>query len=238
MNFTREPIIETIISPKEGFKLVLRNTKIAGQEEYCVDAVQVVTIGSSCFYRTLEKPKPFIVPALDFEVLEVREAKMAMKLPTAEKGGIKIGGGKPPQQPKSVPQEPREEVIEGEKSETAAGAPPERGERRRDRRRMRRQKDRFDKDSPETENGSEGRQQGEALPKEESFREEKPNLIIPPPSTLISETIARYKDIPSFASAFFDKDKEPVESEDEAPIFVEEETITTVSHATEDEDLL
>lgn len=207
MNFTREPIIETIITPKEGYKLVIRNTKAVGQEEFFVDSVQMISIGHSCFYRCLEKPKPFVVPALDYEVLEVRETKMVLKMPTAEKGGIKIGGGR--EAPVKAKHEVKEEEGTEEEKEISTEssqehAPAERGERRRDRRRMRRQKDRFEKDEVQTEKADIPSVGGEEK-KVESFREreEKPNLIIPPPSTLISETIARYKDIPGFASAFF-----------------------------------
>lgn len=223
MNFTREPIIETIITPKEGYKLVIRNTKGTGQEEFFVDSVQVISMGHNCFYRSLEKPKPFVVPALDYEVLEVRETKMVLKMPSAEKGGIKIGGGR--EAPLKAKPEAREEEIEEEKesaveAQGTAGQPvAERGERRRDRRRMRRQKDRFEKEEP-TEKADISSVGGEEK-KSESFREreEKPNLIIPPPNTLISETIARYKDIPGFASAFFEKVEE-----DQVSIIEEERT--------------
>lgn len=50
MDFTREPIIETVITPKEGCKLVVRSSKTVGQEEYFVDAVEVVTFGNAIFF--------------------------------------------------------------------------------------------------------------------------------------------------------------------------------------------
>ena len=74
MDFTREPIIETIITPKEGYKLVIRSSTSAGQEEYFVDAVEIVAFGHALFFRSLERPKAFLVPVSDYEVLEVREA--------------------------------------------------------------------------------------------------------------------------------------------------------------------
>ncbi len=80
MDFTREPIIETIITPKEGYKLVIRSSKGVGQEEYFVDAVEVVAFGRAFFFRSLEKPKAFLVPISDYEVLEVREARMVLKI--------------------------------------------------------------------------------------------------------------------------------------------------------------
>ena len=71
MNFTREPIIETIISPKDGYKLCVRNSKVAGAEEFFVDAIEVVSFGNSFFFRGIERPKPFLVPVSDYEIFEV-----------------------------------------------------------------------------------------------------------------------------------------------------------------------
>lgn len=91
MHFTREPIIETIITPKDGYRLVLRPSKSNG-EEFFVDMVEVITFGNSSFYRSLDKPKSFVVPTGDYDVVEVREARMAIKSASIEK--VKIAGGK------------------------------------------------------------------------------------------------------------------------------------------------
>ena len=93
MNFTREPIIETIITPKEGYKLSLRRTSTETQEEFVVDAVEVVSFGHSHFFRSLERPKSFLLPVSDYEVIETKETRMVLKKATVEKS-IKIGGGK------------------------------------------------------------------------------------------------------------------------------------------------
>ena len=93
MNYTREPIIETVISPKEGCKLVVRNSKGGGQEEYFVEALEVVNFGNSIFFRSTERPKSFLVPATDYEVIELKETKMVLKSTSIEQS-IKIGGGK------------------------------------------------------------------------------------------------------------------------------------------------
>ncbi len=93
MDFTREPIIETIITPKDGCKLVVRSSKTTGQEEYFVDAVEIVSFGHSLFFRSLERPKAFLVPITDYEVLEVREARMVLKNIGLERS-IKIAGGR------------------------------------------------------------------------------------------------------------------------------------------------
>ena len=59
VNFTREPIIESVITPKEGCKLVVRNSKGVSQEDNFVDAVEIVSFGSALFFRSLERPKAF-----------------------------------------------------------------------------------------------------------------------------------------------------------------------------------
>lgn len=88
MNFTREPIIETVITPKEGCKLTIRNTK-GGTSEYSVDAVEVVNFGNALFFRSLERPKAFILPISDYEVIEAKETRVAIKAAQVEKS-VKI----------------------------------------------------------------------------------------------------------------------------------------------------
>lgn len=99
MNFTREPIIETVITPREGCKLVVRSSKGATTEDYFVDAVEVVSFGHSFFFRSQERPKSFLVPVSDYEILETKETRMVIK--NAQADHIKIGGGRdaaPPRQ--------------------------------------------------------------------------------------------------------------------------------------------
>ena len=93
MDFTREPVIQTVITPKEGCKLVVRSSKGLSQEEYFVDAVEVVSFGGAVFFRSLEKPKNFLLPVTDYEILEVREARMVLKHVGMDRS-IKIGGGR------------------------------------------------------------------------------------------------------------------------------------------------
>ncbi len=94
MNYTREPIIESIITPKEGCKLVVRNSKKgASSEEYFVESLEIVSFGNAIFFRSTERPKSFLVPVTDYEVIELKETKMVLKSASIEKS-IKIGGGK------------------------------------------------------------------------------------------------------------------------------------------------
>ena len=218
MDFTREPIIETIITPKEGHKLVVRSSTSTSQEEYLVDAVEIVAFGKAQFFRSLERPKAFLVPISDYEILEVREARMVLKNASADRS-IKIGGGResPPKAPreieKEVAGEPEKETEEA--AEGAEGAPEGKLDKKRDRRRHYRKR----KGRDETEEGAET-----AIPPledekvaiqppsqgDEAVREPTSTLspavlssLLQPPPTLISETINRYRQDEMFKGAFF-----------------------------------
>jgi hypothetical protein len=91
VNFTRDPVIETVITPKEGCKLVIRSSKGNSGEDYFVDAVEVVSFGNFLFFRSLERPKSFLLPISDYEVLELKETRMVLKTAGSEKS-IKISG--------------------------------------------------------------------------------------------------------------------------------------------------
>ena len=209
MNFTREPIIETIISPKDGYKLCIRNSKVAGSEEFFVDAVEVVSFGHSFFFRGLEKPKPFLVPVSDYEVFEVKETRVVLKN-IAHDRNIKIGGGREAslRPAKEVPVEKREEEVEEDvKVEAASPASVEasaepKNDRKRDRRRSRRRrlaeekKDHTDKDkTPESEEEISSEEKLESAPSEEV---KTPSMmfthLLPPPSILISERLNKMKE--------------------------------------------
>jgi hypothetical protein len=178
VNFTREPIIETIITPKDGFKLVVRNSKVANLEEYCVDAVEVISFGNAVFYRSLEKPKSFLLPTSDFEVVEVRETKVNLKSVNIEKT-IKIAGGREnSQKAPEQSQRPSQEAKEDSSSE---------GKRKKRSRKKRGQ------DKKEENRDLASPQPKATLPAAEGAPHSHVKTLIPPPSTLISETISRYK---------------------------------------------
>lgn len=204
MDFTREPIIETIISPKEGCKLLVRSSKSADSaEEHYVDALEVVSFGHAFFFRSLEKPKPFLVPTSDYEVLEVKEPRVMLKAAVHEKN-IKIGGGRESpvrQAPRETP--PVVTTVEEEVSAVSEDQDYARLDRRRDRRRRRHRRD--DQEwtgSPQQAQETEGESSSEVLG-------EVPRValvpsypaLIPPPLTLISQTLSRYKESGLIAAA-------------------------------------
>lgn len=228
MDFTREPIIETVITPKEGCKLVVRSSKSGGQEEYFVDSLEVVSFGRTQFLRSTERPKAFLVPASDYEILEVREARMVLKNVGLDRS-IKIGGGR------EGNQKPHKEPVVAEKAEAAEEEVPaepvaseaktdnSRIEKKRDRRRhYRRRRGREDKEEGAEEAAEHTEAAEEQVKAEvtaskngEEMDAATPTLpppsvipsLLPPPAMLISETIARYKDNDLFKGAFYNKNE-------------------------------
>lgn len=236
MDFTREPIIETVITPKEGCKLVVRSSKSAAQEEYFVDALEVVSFGNQMFFRSLERPKAFLVPTSDYEVLEVREARMVLKNVGLDRS-IKIGGGReanmrPPKE--AAPEKVEQVVEEPAVAAESTGRTDKKRDRRRHSRRRRGRDDEAVKEGEAAEETADERiEEGRVeLPAPSHPGEEgpvaaplssPPNVIpslLPPPSTLISETIAKYKDNALFKGAFYSK--EEAKPEEEAEDQVEE----------------
>lgn len=181
MNFTREPIIETIITPKEGYKLIVRSSKASGREEYTVDAIEVVSFGHSFFFRSLERPKSFLVPVSDFEVVEAKETRVVLKNASFDRS-IKIGGGKGS---KEKAAETTEEPAEVE----------QRLEKKRERKRHRRRRSGSGSDKEEQ---PEQRPEAEAAEGGGSDDEAKPSSspvgkLIPPPPGLISDKLTKEK---------------------------------------------
>lgn len=203
MNFTREPIIETVITPREGSKLLVRNSKQPTQEEYQVEALEVVSFGNSLFFRCQERTKPFLVPVTDYEVIETKEVRVALKNAPQERS-IKIGGGReapvrPPREPQPISEAPAES-SDSEPSDNMPPRPQHPGgdNKKRDRRRSRRRRSLERHDSPE---GRTDAPLAHEPPSESSERSEEapapaPSFIsklFPPPPTLIRDNISRYK---------------------------------------------
>ncbi len=160
MDFTREPVIETIVTPKEGCKLVIRNSKGVGQEEFFVDSVEIVSFGHSFFFRSLERPKNFLVPVADYEILEVREARVVLKNSSFDGGAIKIGAGKSPKKTTkaaststaaTVPAPAATNTEQSESTEESKDSEYPRMDKKRERRRSRRRRGRDEKDDASTD---------------------------------------------------------------------------------------
>jgi hypothetical protein len=212
VNFTREPIVETIITPKDGYKIVLRNSKLQTEEEYSVEAVEIVSFGSAIFYRSLERPKPFLLPTTDYEVYESKEVRMVLKTEPVEKN-IKIGGGKKPVL--APPPMPPQEDAQSRKRRTRRRRTPE---------------------DVETD------VKVQQPPKEAALLTTPPppvRQLLPPPSSLISDHLSRYKNyqIADRAPVVVSDEKMMHEiAEESAPIEEEEEeTSTDISFLIDDE---
>lgn len=190
MNFTREPIIETIISPKEGYKLLVKCSKGGSNEEYSVDAVEVVSFGQSFFFRSQERPKSFLVPVSDYEIVEVKETRVVLKSPSVEKA-IKIGGGKAPSAD-AGPSEPRTD----KKRERRRRGRRRSGEAEGERKEVGVQVERLPVTSPLAETPIEP--PVDAAVPTVVMKKEPPappvRSLIPPPTHLISETLVKVRD--------------------------------------------
>jgi hypothetical protein len=215
VNFTREPIIETIITPRDGCRLVIRSSRHESQEEFTVDAVEVVSFGHALFFRSLEKPRPFLVPVGDYEVVEVKESRVVLKNAQFERT-IKIGGGREGSLRKDEEEQALPVSLEDEIADESGSPSPQQDKQKRDRggRRQRRRRPYEERDDmkqrveeqqtpqefkPALPREPRGEARGE--PKEASKEPPKepqgaPSFqhLIPPPTTLISQNIQKYKD--------------------------------------------
>jgi hypothetical protein len=270
VDFTREPIIETVITPKEGCKLVVRSSKSTAQEEYFVDAIEVVSFGHSFFFRSLERPKAFLVPVSDYEVLEVREARMVLKNVGIDRT-IKIAGGRDAQMRSGGMREPvtekgesnqlpEESLAANETSQQSSQSDAKpaieaRLDKKRDRRRQyRRRRGREDgveggqtEELSESENKESTSRVELTEPRKFVSGEESPvqpitttsilTSLLPPPSTLISETIARYKENALFRDAFFSKEEsKPASEEKLSPIPIQQPEYGSFEASEEEEE--
>lgn len=198
MNFTREPIIETIITPREGYRLIVRSTKHESDEEFTVDAVEVVSFGTALFYRSLEKPKPFLLPVADYQVVEGKESRVVLKNAQFERT-IKIGGGREASFKKETEEESEETMLPmafeeetvAEESHPSEAAMERKRERRRNRRRRGHELREEQRTRPESsEAATESKPE---TPKEPVTTTPIFTHLIPPPPTLISASIQKYK---------------------------------------------
>lgn len=253
MYFTREPLIETVMTPREGYKLVVRSTRNVESEEYFVDALEVVSFGQALFFRSMERPKCFLVPVSDYEVMEVRETRLILKAAPLEKG-VKIGGGREAsiKSSKDVKEEKHEdeeshifeaaeeeeEVLESDFVQPESPVSESKLEKRRERRRHRRRKSRADekeevlstevKAAAPVDELSESYSNGasEDIVEEEKIVKQPVDInlhfssLIPPPPTLISETINQYRNNENFKKAFV----QPEETSEESVVELDEQS--------------
>lgn len=226
MDFTREPIIETVITPREGYRLVVRSSKNIGQEEYFVEALEVVSFGNAFFFRCLERPKPFIVPLADYEVFEMREPRMVLKTPALDTS-VKIT---------------QERHVSPPIREQEAGIAPHemKADRRKDRRRsMRRRRGGVREDIAQAAVSEEQSIEDHlpiaepelAIPQHEATEDNLPEgqeiahsfqasmvltSVLPPPTTLIRDDLARLRSNDAYKGAFYVRDDD--QKDDDEPM--------------------
>ena len=205
-----------------------------GQEEHFVGAIEVVTFGAASFFRSLERPKPFIVPVTDYEVIEVREQRLVLKAKMPDGGSVKIGHGHEEQK-----KEPSKN--EGEEKEEVSPKVEKRKERRqRQRKKDKQTKEKGNQEKKQPEESKEAVKESvmkeaatqeteilkgaleETAVQEEGIKEphlfsdkedlEQPpalfRTVLPPPATLIRENLNKLREDQEYQGAFYDKDVE------------------------------
>ncbi|WP_100934513.1 GrgA family transcription factor [Candidatus Chlamydia corallus] len=207
MYFTRDPVIETVITSREGYKLSVRNTKHLSQDPFMVEAIEVISLGNICFFRNCDHSKPFLVPAGDYEVMEVRDTKINLKAVGLDRG-VKIAGGREAliKLTKSTPQPFIDEKLADSPEEGTEPAPPSKkekketrkdsfkGEKWKEKKKLSRRRNH--KEIAEVAGAS---QEILDTVKEELWEESQENEIVeqkkfsllPPPAKLISEVISQ-----------------------------------------------
>lgn len=220
MLFTREPIIETVITPRSGYRLAVRSSKSV-QEEILVDAVEIVSFGTALFFRCSERPKAFLLPCSDYEVSEVRETRLVLK----HMAGEGKSDSRPERESRKIQKEAsKQENLREDSSLSSSETVREddegssnfslaKNEKRRDRRRSRRRKgDSNSEESAEppmqveassseelveeTEEGAEGAELKARAPRGQlaKITPQVISALIPPPMTLVSDVL-RYEKI-------------------------------------------
>lgn len=185
MQFTRHPIVETIITPKEGFRLQVKSPT----REFSVDALELVLYGTTPFYRSCEVSQPFLIPAADFEITQVREARAPLKHATYERA--KTGREAPSRESKRPAPSPQSAPKEREEIKSPGEGEGNWERRRRPRRRhISEESARSTQISPQKE-AVEERQQPPKSPEPESTARQMSTAydMVPPPTTLVADAI-------------------------------------------------
>ena len=211
------------MTPKEGYRLAIKNSKASDEEEFFVEALEIVSFGSAVFYRSKDRPKAFLLPVVDYQVVEVREARISLKNATLEKT-IKIGGGRASKDLKEgetkLEISHKDDKIEVSQEEThapssvpAESKPEKNGDKKRERRRnLKRRRNRESGDAGEGDMSA----AVEVPPLEEEGVQIQPptmdigssvtpalilSSLLQPPPNLISDSISHYRE--KFKNAFF-----------------------------------
>ncbi|SYX08608.1 hypothetical protein C834K_0124 [Chlamydia poikilotherma] len=227
MYFTRDPVIETVITSREGYKLSVRNTKHLSQDPFVVEAVEVISLGNTCFFRNCDHSKPFIVPAGDYEVMEIRDTKINLKAVGLDRG-IKIAGGRealiklPKAAPVAVVEESSSETVvavESSSSETSTTSASshsttkkEKKERKGDKWKEKKKQGRKKTNKEVSEVAGSSQEIIDAVTEElweesqeSKLSEQKKFSLLPPPAKLISEIISQAVSDPTVTSADLDE---------------------------------
>lgn len=210
MHFTREPIIESVLSARDGYKLVLKNSKLSSTTDISAEVIEIVSFAGTLFYRSQDRSKNFLLPASDFEISEIKDARLVLKNISLEKSSKLQNIQKEAVASESTFDEEEAKVDENQgqveveaSTQAIASGQNNRLERRRERRRNRRRRHSEERQNDEKKEAGtlETNGQDEVVEKVQLDETSSTNVapvlnLIPPPTTLISQTLARYKEKP------------------------------------------
>lgn len=112
MDFTRIPLLETILTAREGYVLHLHNCW-REEEHYTAAALQLVTIGGVLFYRAAEDPCLFLLPANAYRVTESKQPSLGLVYSKEQRRPRKGNTRKRRRQSTNDKEQPTEEKSSG-----------------------------------------------------------------------------------------------------------------------------
>ncbi len=202
MNFTREPILETIITARSGYYLLVQSISNPSSQ-FRAESVQVISFGKDSFYCSLEKPS-FLAPVRYYEIRESKEEWIPLK-------GVKLESREKSGNNREIS---HKELHSEEKAASDNNGMPNKNKKRDHPRRRHEEKGKKEPLVPTVsdnkkveENYSDGK---------ESFSRFVP--LIPVPTKLISDSVHRYKEQQSESGL---AGKEPSPSEESREGFSE-----------------
>ena len=130
MHFTRDPIVETVLTARDGYKFNL--THMSNGKEYSTTVVQIVSIGNVVCYCSVDQVDSFLLPLAEYQLVEVKEAKLPLKMPsekTSDSGRFNKPSRKRRKKPykaekEESPQQPQKKDDENQKFSAKMIPPP------------------------------------------------------------------------------------------------------------------
>ena len=100
MNFTREPIIETIITPREGYRLIVRSTNMRMKKNLPLTPSKSSPSEMPFFIAAWKSPSLFFSPLAIIKSSKERKPRCRLKTPNLSAPSKSVAAVKPPSKKK------------------------------------------------------------------------------------------------------------------------------------------